>query len=117
MMNNLSLSLLQKLVASFVNEASGYVDFRQRFVLEFGSIRSDDSGVESAITFVESLCADRDEGDISEVELRSVLSRWLDEPIVTVEVDGKVSSAKSAVNRHSRVDSGSWLFRYEPATA
>lgn len=88
-----NLSDLQRLVLDHLHGSVDYAGFRNQFAQAFLSVHCAD--LEDSVNLIDGLCADLDEGDISEAELRAELSDWLSIPIMSVEVGGHTVSVKS----------------------
>ncbi len=80
----MNLSELRLLVRRFAEGAILYDVFRAQFVGDYLSILHDDSDVEQEVNLIESACADFDEGDILEQDMRNELSVLANAPIISV---------------------------------
>ena len=85
----MDLSQLQQLVRNFIENTLDYPSFRAEFVLNFLCAQHADAVMEDLVNEIEGICADFDEGDIVEPELRSELSVVANAPIASIEFSGQ----------------------------
>ena len=86
----MDLSQLQQLVRRFIEDALDYPSFREAFVRNFLCAQHADAVMEDLVNEIEGICADFDEGDIIEPELRGELSVVANAPIVSIEFSGQL---------------------------
>ena len=84
---------LKRLVRQFVDAEIDYPAFHAKFVRDFLAVRHDDVLVDDLVNSIESACADLDEGDVSESELREELSVVATAPVISVEMKEMNDSA------------------------
>ena len=70
----MDLAQLQQLVRIFIEKAIDYQSFRAEFVRTFLCAQHVDAVLELLVNNIEVMCADFDEGDMLELELRGELS-------------------------------------------
>ena len=86
----MDLAQLQQLVRRFVENEIDYPAFCEAFVRQFLYARHADAALEDLVNEVESICADFDEGDLSQQERRDELSVIAHAPLVSIELVGQL---------------------------
>lgn len=80
----MKLSELRRLVRQYVDGEIAYAPFRAQFVADYLAVLHQDLEMERDVNAIENACADYDEQDISEHELRDDLSLIANRPTISV---------------------------------
>ena len=86
----IDLPQLQQLVRRFIEKERDYPSFREEFVQCLLCAQHEDAVMEDLVNEIESICADFDEGDILEPELRNELSVIANAPIASIKLAGQL---------------------------
>ncbi len=82
----MDLSQLRRLVRQFVAGEIQYEAFRAQFVASYLSVIHQDLEIDRHVNAIENVCADFDEGDIADRELRDELS-VIANPLIFISVE------------------------------
>jgi hypothetical protein len=91
---------LQKLVRRYIDGQCGYAAFRAEFVHQYLSRRHERS-IEDLIHEIEGSCADFDEDEVAENDLRDDLRTIADAPVISIEVLAPIEAQSLWLGRSS----------------